>query len=308
LKEKVLKVTQNQKPELKAVRESIHSSFESIRCCLMPHPGAAVATRKQYDGRWDKMEPEFKNELKKIIEHLLKPANLVRKKVNNVQLTCSELKEFIGNYFKGFNCTEIPPVLNIYESTVESNMNVLIVKCVDIYKGTFIKHKEMLTLKAVDTFHEQGRSDAMSFYESTQKMGSKKHAEDYRKKLSDILERTFKEWHALSFSNFKRLVEEKEKYEQAMEEKKRAEEDFKKANIEAQRRLANLEEQNRQQLIEQKQYEADRAKFEERLAIDQKKFAEMEAERFRDQQARENLEEELAAKGIPKDDPKLPKP
>ncbi|CAO1390923.1 unnamed protein product [Diamesa tonsa] len=48
----VLKIEDKQKPELKSVREFINASYETIDCCLMPHPGKTVATSKNNNGCW----------------------------------------------------------------------------------------------------------------------------------------------------------------------------------------------------------------------------------------------------------------
>ena len=51
-----LKVSENQDPEFKRLREDIGSCFSSISCFLMPYPGPDVATNPDFDGQLSGME------------------------------------------------------------------------------------------------------------------------------------------------------------------------------------------------------------------------------------------------------------
>ena len=45
-----LQVKDEQHEELKQVRVYIHSSFEEVKCFLMPHPGFVVSTSQDFHG------------------------------------------------------------------------------------------------------------------------------------------------------------------------------------------------------------------------------------------------------------------
>jgi len=49
--ERRLQLSENQHPELQALRKHIRSCFSDISCFLMPHPGLKVATNPSFDGR-----------------------------------------------------------------------------------------------------------------------------------------------------------------------------------------------------------------------------------------------------------------
>ena len=49
--ERRLQLSDNQHPELQALRKHIRSCFSDISCFLMPHPGLKVATNPNFDGR-----------------------------------------------------------------------------------------------------------------------------------------------------------------------------------------------------------------------------------------------------------------
>ena len=50
LDESFIKTSTNQHPELRQLRDHIQSSFENIKCFLMPHPGLEVATSPEFHG------------------------------------------------------------------------------------------------------------------------------------------------------------------------------------------------------------------------------------------------------------------
>ena len=51
--DKRLQVTPSQHKELQQLRQHIKSSFESIKCFLMPHPGLDVAISPAFRGQLD---------------------------------------------------------------------------------------------------------------------------------------------------------------------------------------------------------------------------------------------------------------
>lgn len=77
-----------------------------------------------YNGNWGDMDEEFKEELIRLIPHILAPENLVVKKINNKDLNSSEMKEYIESYFTLFQSDSLPQAQSIYESTIDKQMHI----------------------------------------------------------------------------------------------------------------------------------------------------------------------------------------
>ena len=121
----VLEVNKKQKPELKSLREYIFKSFDKISCFLMPHPGPIVATKKDYDGRWAQIEPEFIDHLKVLVETLLTPENLTIKKIIHEALVAGELFSYICQYVEMYKSEDLPKLgpinLSLYLNHMENH-------------------------------------------------------------------------------------------------------------------------------------------------------------------------------------------
>ena len=189
--EEVLKIKKNQKPELQSVRESIKNSFEKIECCLLPHPGKTVARRKDYNGKWSEMDEDFKIELKKIIESLLLPENMILKKINSQEVTGKELKNHINQYFTIFQSSDVPETKTIYELTVESHMKNLIEKCIDDYKLTIYRNADLVNEKSIPYVHQGCKKRAVKMYDREIKMGNREHEKKFRAILEEKLENLY---------------------------------------------------------------------------------------------------------------------
>lgn len=233
--------------------ESIKSSFETIECCLLPHPGKNVARRKDYDGRWSEMDEEFKEELKKVIELLLLPENMILKKVNSQELTGKKLKNYITQYFKIFQSDDVPETLTIYELTVESNMNNLIKKCINDYKLTIFRNRNLVNDENIAVIHKKCKERALKLYDTENKMGSIQHEEKFKAKLVDEIDATFN-----FFTNQNDFLcqdlEEEAKRQQALldkEEQQRLE--IEEAKKQAEIKLKELKESKHK--MEEKEYE-----------------------------------------------------
>jgi hypothetical protein len=92
-----------------SVRKNIKNAFEKIQFFLLPHPGLHVM-KKNFDGSYAKIEPEFMEYLINIIESKLSPENLVVKKILGKEVTGAELKDYITIYFDAFNSNDLPKV------------------------------------------------------------------------------------------------------------------------------------------------------------------------------------------------------
>ena len=98
------------------VRANVRSSFENLDCHLMPHPGDAVRS-KMFDGRWKELKTEFIEHLREIIESVLSPQKLIKKKIYGKDVTGESFSSYLKSYFEMFNSSELPDIKNVFETT-----------------------------------------------------------------------------------------------------------------------------------------------------------------------------------------------
>jgi len=140
--------TESRIEQLTTVRESIRKSFERIRCCLLPYPGGSVVGDSKYKGHWSGMDEDFKNELKKSIEHILLPDNLTKKKINSQELKVSEIRKYINQYFNLFKSKKVPNTFTIYEMTVKNQMRNVVEKCIDDYNLEIYLNRDLINIRS----------------------------------------------------------------------------------------------------------------------------------------------------------------
>ena len=252
---KNLKIDENQHESLTSVRQHIFSSFEDISCCLLPFPGKAVS-RANYDGSWSKMDEDFKDELKILIETLLHPNELVIKKINNLELTATELRSYIEVYFQEFQSNEIVGAQSLYELTVTEQMNILIQKAMQTYKENLINlNKPDASSNFVDQLdaaHYYSKLAAIDQFDEAQKMGSTSLHLKFRNKLVTKIDQTFSEWKVDAILNNEKLVAEIKRTQAKKAENLRLEQDKMRAYREHQAKIEeiirNNEELSQQQL------------------------------------------------------------
>ncbi|CAO1362338.1 unnamed protein product [Diamesa serratosioi] len=209
-----LKIEDGQHESLKSVREYIRSSFDDISCSLLPLPGSSV-TRANFDGRWSKMDEEFKDELKILIETLLDPKKLVIKKINNQELSAADLKNYMDVYFKVFQSNEIVGAQTLYEITVTEHMNILIQKGLQTYKENLINIDYNITdiIDHLNKVHGESKQIAMDQFAKAQKMGNKKQQQKFQQQLDDKIEQNFSDWKVHAIKKHKQLKIEKKESE-----------------------------------------------------------------------------------------------
>ncbi|CAO1438850.1 unnamed protein product [Diamesa serratosioi] len=289
---KVLKIENNQKSELKTVRQFINASFEQINCCLMPHPGKAVARSSKYDGRWSKMDEEFKEELVLLIPKLLAPENLVLKKINSKDLNGFEMKEYIESYFTLFQSDTLPQAQSIYESTIDKQMNILIEKCMETYKLNIYKNQDLLTEKNLEIFHQMSKTSTILHYKEEKKMGNSEHEKKYRVELESRIEKLYNEWKERTLTAIKMIDIEKEKTEDALKEKLRLQEEAKEAERKSIQQIKDLDTAKQLNQIEAGKYEVEKKLVEARLEIEKERAISAEKQVKAEQEFREEQQEQ----------------
>ncbi|XP_070505446.1 atlastin-like [Chironomus tepperi] len=283
---KVISSISTQKPELQSVRDYITSSFDQIDCCLLPFPGRIVAGNRNYDGRWSEMDEEFKDELKKLIECLLLPENLVIKKISSMEVTVKEMKQYIQDYFKLFQTNHIPKVSSVYDLTVDSFMNSLIDKYFDDYKLTFFRNKDIITEENILTVHEKCKERSLELYDSEKKMGNSEHAANFKTKLEQEIEKYFIIFKDRTEKNLQKIKEERMKYEAMLTAERQLKEQAEETKAQTEKQLFELENAHQQNCIELNDYKSQKALLEARLNKKRRKLQKVEEKLQREERFR----------------------
>jgi len=262
---KVIKSISPHKPELQSVRDYIASSFEQIDCCLLPHPGKIVAGSKRYNSSWSGMDKEFKEELQNIVEYLLLPENLIIKKINSMDISVKEMKQYIQDYLKLFQSNHIPKVSSIYELTVESFMYNLIEKCVEDYKLTIFRNEDIITEENISDLHDKCKKRSLEMYDNEKKMGNTGHTSTFRTKLDEEIEKYFVIFKDRTEKNIQKLKEERIKYEALLSTERQLKEQAEESREFTERQLLELENAHQLNQIELNDYKNQKAILEIRL-------------------------------------------
>lgn len=283
---KVISSISPHKPELQSVRDYIASSFDQIDCCLLPFPGKTVAGSKNYDGRWSEMDEDFKNELQSLIQNLLLPENLIVKKINSVDITVKEMKQYIQDYLILFQTNQIPKVSSIYELAVESFLNNLIGKCFDDYKLTIFRNEDIINEESILTVHEKCKERTLELYDNEKKMGNSVHAVTFRAKLDNEIQKYFVIFKDHTDKNIQKLNEERAKYEALLCTERQLREQAQETKEQIERQLSDLENARQQNQIELDDYKNQKTLLETRLNRKRRKLQELNnklqrEERFR---------------------------
>ena len=239
------------------------------------------------------MDEEFKDELVIIIEKILKPDNLILKKINEKDLKSVELKEYIESYFKLFASDTLPQALSIYESTIDKQMNILISKCLDSYKQNIYLTRDLMTEDTLYIFHDMSKDKTLIMFKNEKKMGNAKHAKVYEEQLEAQMEKLYVEWKDTSIKSLREVEAEKKKTEEAIQEKLRLEQETLEAERLTREKQADLERQKELQLIESDRYEAEKNAMALRLEVEKERAKTVEAERDAQRAWREGLQQKL---------------
>ncbi|XP_070497393.1 atlastin-like isoform X2 [Chironomus tepperi] len=207
-----------QKVELAYICESILDSYDDVSCTLLPHPGKSVATgTRGYNGSWSKIDEDFTEELGKLVDHLLKPENLVIKKVNGSALNGDEFYEYLNGQLKVFEKDELLQSQIDRVSMTRKEMEILLSTCIEHYKQVGMEHRKNIQNECeIPLIHEKSKEAAMTMYNEAQKMGSAGEHENYRKVLDRKIEEIYKNLIQQQIQKEKETAEEQlEKIRQA---------------------------------------------------------------------------------------------
>ncbi|XP_070489842.1 atlastin-like [Chironomus tepperi] len=153
----------SQKQELQSVRQHITKTFDQICCCLLPKPGTHVEDGYEYDGSWSKMDIKFRDEFKEFIENILGHRSLVTKKINSIEVTGREFKNYINTYFQLFQSSHAPQIKSFAEATIENFMNELLEKCIADFKLVEYTWEDVKCIDKIPEIYEDFRKKIMDY-------------------------------------------------------------------------------------------------------------------------------------------------
>jgi atlastin len=126
-------MSNNENTTASRIRKNIKNSYESIKCFLLNFPGEAVSN-SFFLGNWGPLKPEFKDNLKILIESLLSPENVVKKSILGTNVLASELRDHIFSYVEGYRNNTMDQIGNVLEMMVDNKMNEILKKCATQYQ------------------------------------------------------------------------------------------------------------------------------------------------------------------------------
>ncbi|KAL3119932.1 hypothetical protein niasHT_007060 [Heterodera trifolii] len=202
--DKRLEVTPRQHPELQQLRRHIRSSFDNIRCFLLPHPGLDVATNPHFRGELDKINPDFKAQLRSLVPHLFDPNNLVVKQIGGQPITCRELAVYINAYFEVFSKAELPEPKTILNATAEANHLAAVVSAKALYMREMEEScggdSPFMSGAELRGEHARCRAEAMRTFQTAKKMGGPELAEQFAQKLEQDITEAFESFERVNNS------------------------------------------------------------------------------------------------------------
>jgi len=124
---------------LDITRNSIQKSYQKISCYALPHPGLKIV-HKNFDGKKDDLEKEFKQHMTKYLSHVIEQATC--KMIDGQELLLGEIEMLVQKYLELFNNADngFPQALNILETSCEYQLYRLKERFIVDYKNTIHKY------------------------------------------------------------------------------------------------------------------------------------------------------------------------
>lgn len=218
-----------------------------------------------YDGNWGGMDEDFREEFFELIDYLLKPNNLVSKKINGEFVKSSVFLGLFLNYIKLFQSNKLPKAKGIYQFTVDQQLNTLVDSCIERYKELIFENEKIIqNIKSVSVVHYMCKNEALETFKLSKKMGNQNDEESFRKILEDKLETLYTDWKKQKLAALKMIEEERKKTIAGLEEKLRLQEEQFNNEREAWKRLEEMQKLHfkNQQALKDKDIEIAQARYE----------------------------------------------
>jgi atlastin len=176
------------------VRNNIYNSYDKLSCFLLPHPGNHV-TRKQFTGAWKSIDSIFMEHLKVLIESLLSPQNVVKKKIFDKEVTASEFMSYVYSFFDSFRASNLPQIDSLYTSIAEKEMIKMILELENFYQEKMLNRTQYDHSNFIETLsddHELVKALTLTKFRNTPKMGDDEMENLFAEALEVELNKSFK--------------------------------------------------------------------------------------------------------------------
>lgn len=171
--DRVMHEGSEQSPEINEVRQNIRSSFETIDCFLLPHPGKKVATDPNFQGKLKDIDEEFITHLKAFVPSILAPENLIIKKINGVELKAKDFIHYLISYKRTLSGSALPTPKTILGATADAQNYAAVSTAKDYYselmESTFNPDVYSNT-NDLQAMHAANNKKAFDFYNSVPKV------------------------------------------------------------------------------------------------------------------------------------------
>ncbi|RZC36791.1 GBP domain containing protein [Asbolus verrucosus] len=179
-----LLIREDQAEDVVALKKNIKELFQKTKCFLLPHPGRAVASSKNFQG---KIDPEFKDYVQLLIPMLLSPENLALKTLNGEKIKVADLFRLIVSYSQQFQDGTMPELQSIFEASSEVHNTAVVDESVALYEKCmqFVKNNNYGSLdkESLEEEHQKNKSEALKYFRNKKKMGNKTMIENFERIL-----------------------------------------------------------------------------------------------------------------------------
>ena len=176
------------------VRNNIKDSYDSIKAFLLSSPGEII-NNQSYDGRWGSLDEEFKEQIKPLIESILAPKNLVKKKIFGKEITAKELLNYVISIFKGFNDLAMPE--RLFDSFYKMELAELSEKAVKEFtkKMTHLTdYKNQNFANKLLSDYNRVKLEVLENFKKTPKMADVELEKEFIKITNDFIDVEFSKW------------------------------------------------------------------------------------------------------------------
>ncbi|KAJ3619860.1 hypothetical protein MTP99_005512 [Tenebrio molitor] len=194
LLKEVLNTDLDQCQGLISLKNYVKENFNEIECFLLPHPGVTVATSETFQGNLEEIDGEFRKQVGILVETVLKPENLVPKRIKGELITLEELVHLIRNYEKCFRDEQIPSLQSLFLATAEVHHTSAIHETEQMYKAL------LNNCKSQDEA-DQIKSEVLDHFHKKKKMGTPALKKKYEDLLNQRMEEIFHKYRS-SFEKF----------------------------------------------------------------------------------------------------------
>jgi hypothetical protein len=198
-------ISNNESTKASVNRNSIRESFDNILCFLINHPGLKIKTSK-CQGQWGMLEEKFVKNLKILIESLLAPEKLVKKKILGKEINAGNFKDIFVAYLMSYSNYETLPVDDIYQIAVDNEMGLIVKEEVKNYKEKLydgeVDYARVDFVGWLQKKHQTLKDKAVNNFLSADKIEDTESEEKFKHKLNNETEEVFKSWQKSTMDSY----------------------------------------------------------------------------------------------------------